>query len=133
MERSTCLFCSIYASKSNILYENESCFVLLDINPLSHSHLLVIPKKHGECLHDYNQEDLLDVLPTIQKIVNRLGLRKYNVLQNNEHLQSIKHVHFHIIPALDAVNCLKIDWSPVDVEKNYVQTQITRLIEKLKD
>lgn len=49
-ETSPCIFCSIANKKipSFVLYENEENLAVLEINPLSRGHSLVIPKKHLE-------------------------------------------------------------------------------------
>ena len=43
-----CLFCSIIKGDipSNKVYEDESCYAFLDINPQAPVHCLVVPKAH---------------------------------------------------------------------------------------
>lgn len=125
-----CLFCKLSTGNPNILYENSSCYVILDVCPLSKGHLLVIPRKHGAYLHEYDEQDLKEVLPTIQKIIKCLGLKKYNILQNNGHIQSILHVHFHIVPMTDDDNCLKVNWQHAKIPQDYVKDTIHMLQEK---
>lgn len=133
MSDKNCIFCTLQHNNPNILYKNEHCYVILDILPLSKGHLLVIPNKHAECLYDYEENELLNILPTIQKIVKSIGMKKFNLLQNNIHRQSVPHVHFHIIPALDDENCLKIDWTIVKTPSDYQQKNVKILQEKFKD
>lgn len=127
-----CIFCDLYAKNINILYKNEKVFILLDIRPLSHGHLLVLPVKHGEFLYDYQEEDLSDIMPTILKVVKLLNIKKFNILQNNGNMQSVPHVHFHIVPCVDENNRLKIDWKTVDIPSDYVQTNVAKLKEVFK-
>lgn len=101
----SCIFCNI--PKENYLYETEKSYVLLDKYPLAPGHLLVIPKSHYPVLHQCPPD--LDILDVIQYVVRKMGIEKYNVLQNNKHHQSVDHVHFHIIP-FDGTNGLKINW-----------------------
>lgn len=130
MSEENCLFCKLQKNNPNILYENEDCFVILDISPLSKGHILVIPRKHGAFLHNYQPNDLKNILPTITNICIVLGLQKYNILQNNGHLQSIAHVHFHIIPCGE--DGLKIDWKIVETDDSYIEKSVKSLKEKLK-
>jgi histidine triad (HIT) family protein len=112
-----CPFCVIYEKKLGILYETENVIVIADRYPLSDSHLLIIPKAHKEFLHLYGEDELSDVLAVTKRLVTKLKLEKYNVLQNNGHIQSVPHVHFHLIPFNSVHDCLRIDWrakSPSD-------------------
>lgn len=131
MSASNCLFCTLSTNNPNILYQNDSCYVLLDINPLSKGHLLVIPKKHSAYLHEYGNDDLVEILPTIQKIVKCLGLEKYNILQNNGNIQEIFHAHFHVIPVDEEKNKLEIVHNKIDLPEKYVENTVKDLQEKL--
>ena len=48
-EESGCIFCSIISGKipSVKIFENSDTIAILEINPLSEGHTLVIPKKHA--------------------------------------------------------------------------------------
>ncbi|MDD3994114.1 MAG: HIT domain-containing protein [Candidatus Nanoarchaeia archaeon] len=55
---SKCLFCSILEREveSIKIYEDNLSIYVLDINPLSYGHTLVIPKNHGICdVQDYKE------------------------------------------------------------------------------
>lgn len=123
-----CIFCKIIKDKNNLVFENESLTILCDIRPLSRGHLLVIPKKHCAYMHELDDEDLSQILPLIKKVVNLCGYEKYNILQNNGHIQSVFHVHFHIVPCNAPNDSLKVIWDTVDVEENYLD----QLFEKTK-
>jgi diadenosine tetraphosphate (Ap4A) HIT family hydrolase len=49
-EKSECIFCSILTNKipSYKIDENKSAIAILEINPLSKAHILIIPKSHAE-------------------------------------------------------------------------------------
>lgn len=127
-----CIFCDIYRKDINILYKTSKVFVILDINPLSKGHLMAIPIKHGAYLYDYEESDLDDVLPTIMKVVKLLEIKKFNILQNNMHIQSVLHVHFHIVPYIDEISSLKVDWAIVNVPADYVDENVKMLQKKFK-
>ncbi|KAI0793007.1 HIT-like protein [Irpex lacteus] len=98
----TCIFCKIIKGEipSYKLIETETVFSFLDIGPLSKGHALVIPKYHGEKLHEVPDEYLTEALPVAKKIATALGAENYNLLQNNGKIahQEVPHIHFHIIP-----------------------------------
>lgn len=126
-----CIFCELRKKEQNILYQTDLLFVLADVNPLSAGHLLVIPKEHAEFLHELSEKSLADVLPTIKRIINVLGLKKYNILQNNGHIQSVPHVHFHIIPYINNDECLKIKWESKKTDEVYFNTILSDVKDKL--
>lgn len=95
-----CIFCKIARKEvGTLIYEDEQCVGVMDANPLSRGHMLIIPKYHAEYLTEMPDAYLLNILIVIKKIISKLGtIDSYNILQNNKNMQSIKHVHFHIIP-----------------------------------
>jgi histidine triad (HIT) family protein len=104
------------------VYEDDWVLAFLDINPLSPGHTLVIPKEPIatlDALSDDACAAIGRVLPRICRAVLRAtGARDFNVLQNNGAAahQAVFHVHFHIIPKLDANTGLGIGWKPVSFD-----------------
>jgi len=101
------------------VYEDDLVFAFLDISPLSQGHTLVIPKEPAATLDQLSDESAAAigrVLPRISRaVLKATGAKDFNVLQNNgapAH-QAIFHVHFHIIPKLDAHSGLGIGWKPL--------------------
>lgn len=100
-----CIFCAIVNGDipSKKVYEDESCYAFLDINPQAPIHCLLIPKKHIASVDEINEENSelgTKLLLTIPKIANILGLKNgYRVVSNvgNDGCQSVKHLHFHIL------------------------------------
>lgn len=118
-----CVFCKVVRKELGpVLHETSLFVVVMDIQPLSRGHLLVIPKHHGETLEDIPDEYLAGALVLIKKIVGRLGtVTSYNVLQNNRHIQSVPHVHFHVIPYHESEGeGLKIAWNPAGISQEEI-------------
>lgn len=128
-----CLFCKIANRElGEIISENNDIFVIADINPLTKGHLLVIPKYHGSVLTDIPDPVLMSLIVYIKKIVSVLGINKYNILQNNKHIQSVDHVHFHIIPYNEEdKKGLSINWEVSEEAKRLVSNVIERTKEQL--
>ena len=86
-----CLFCKIIRSEipCHKVLETEGILAFLDINPLSKGHLLLIPKYHGEKLHNIPDAYLSELLPSAKKLIPSLfpgekeDAFQYNLLQNN--------------------------------------------------
>jgi histidine triad (HIT) family protein len=102
-----CIFCKIISGEvpSTKIYEDDKTCVLLDINPVSKGHVLVIPK-HTDCynIFDIPSEDWSAVCTTVQKIAIALEKALHcdgvNLIMNNrEHAgQVVDHPHVHLIP-----------------------------------
>ncbi|KAI5148368.1 hypothetical protein ENBRE01_0274 [Enteropsectra breve] len=94
-----CLFCTLKDNKRNIIFENEYLYVILDKFPTSSRHFLLITKEHVVKLGDCSDAVLENVLKAAKDLVSSFGMKSYNILQNNENGQLIKHCHFHLIEA----------------------------------
>ncbi|RVD93439.1 Hit-like hydrolase [Tubulinosema ratisbonensis] len=122
-----CIFCDFQKKKDLILWEDDLSYLILDIRPLSHGHLLLIPKEHSQFLHLLSDQSLSVILTNIKKIVVELDYKKYNILQNNGHIQSVNHVHFHIIPFNSSGDSLSINWDVQDVDEEYIKCASERV------
>ncbi|CAE6452338.1 unnamed protein product [Rhizoctonia solani] len=130
----SCIFCKIIKGEipSKKLLETQYSYAFLDINPLSKGHSLVIPKYHGEKLHDIPDEYLADMMPVAKKLALATGATDYNILQNNGKIahQVVDHVHFHVIPKPSATDTegLVVGWpqKPADL------AELDKLLEDMK-
>jgi histidine triad (HIT) family protein len=91
--------------------------VILDLNPASKGHALILPKKHAANLFELPDETAGKAIVLAKKIAGTLqeGLQAdgVNLVQNNGEAagQTVFHFHMHIIPryAQDTVN---VTWKP---------------------
>ncbi|HOU12615.1 MAG TPA: HIT family protein [Anaerolineae bacterium] len=103
---STCIFCKIARGEARSwkVYEDESVYAFLDINPVSEYHTLVIPKAHYENIFDVPEHELLRVMAVVKKLVvlyrERLGINHVQIINSSgrEAQQDVFHMHFHIVP-----------------------------------
>lgn len=99
-----CIFCKINNNEipSYTVYEDKKVRVMMDINPVTNGHILIIPKTHYTNLEDMP----LDLLTHIQSVAkdmysllkDKLNIHGLTLCQNNEYGQEIKHYHLHLIP-----------------------------------
>ena len=130
-----CLFCKIITGEipSAKIYENKSSFAFLDINPINHGHVLLIPKKHSRNIFDTDDEVLKQLAPTLKKlstaVKDGVGADGINIHINNEPAagQVIFHTHIHIIPRFESDNIKP--WEGVE----YKQNEINKIAEKIKN
>ena len=108
MEKET-LFTKICAGTipSTKLYQDDTCFVILDINPVIKGHALVIASQPYRNV----QECPDDVLCHMMMIAKKLECRMRDILQcdgsniliNNDPAsgQEVPHIHIHVIPRFE--------------------------------
>lgn len=98
---------------ADIIFEDELCIVIKDINPQAPIHLLVIPKKHIPKLADANNDDL-EILGHLMLIVGNMS-RQFNVedafnvvINNGENAgQTVFHLHIHLLAGNKELNLPK--------------------------
>lgn len=106
MKNENCIFCKIAAGEipSATIYEDDDFRVILDIEPASKGHALILPKEHYANLYelpeDLASKALIVAKKVIAKMTEILGCDGYNVLQNNGEVagQTVFHFHIHLIP-----------------------------------
>lgn len=119
MKDENCIFCKLANGEipTSTLYEDEDFRVILDANPTSKGHALIIPKEHYANLYELDDELASKVLVLAKKMITKLaGILEcdgYNLVQNNGETagQTVFHFHLHLIPRYkgDAVG---IGWKP---------------------
>ena len=102
--RLDCIFCMLGADSGDHIYDDENCYVILDINPVSKGHMLVITKKHYENMLEVPKGELSLCFGIAQDFarlaIEKLGAKGVNVGTNiGEYAgQVVMHTHIHIIP-----------------------------------
>ena len=87
----------------NIVFQDDICFAIEDINPQAPIHLLIIPHKEIKKVSDASEEDkdILGHLLFISKsIAQQYNLNNnYRLVINNgaEAGQSVFHIHVHLL------------------------------------
>lgn len=106
MKNENCIFCKIAAGDipSATVYEDEDFRVIMDIEPASKGHALILPKEHYANLYELPEELAAKALIVAKKVITKMtdvvGCDGYNVLQNNGEVagQTVFHFHMHLIP-----------------------------------
>src|SRR5450631_1061706 len=83
-----CVFCKILSGEipSQKVYDDPRCFAILDINPVSWGHVLVLPKEHHETWTDLPPDLAADLARAAQKVAvaakKAAGAEGFNLLMN---------------------------------------------------
>lgn len=89
---------------STKLYEDDICFVILDINPVKKGHALVIANEPYPNMAACPDDVLAHMMAVAKKIDARqravLGNDGSNIIINNDPAsgQEVPHIHIHVIP-----------------------------------
>ncbi len=119
MTKNDCIFCRIAKGEipSATIYEDEKFRVILDLNPATKGHALILPKDHWDCLYDIPEETAAGAMKLAKKLAatlrDRLHSDGLNLVQNNGSTagQTVSHFHLHIIPRYEG-DGQKIGWVP---------------------
>ena len=98
-----CLLCRIVRGELAVERIVETDHVIGFMNEgeaLSQGHCVFFPKHHAPSLHEADEAALAEILVLVKRVVRALGVRTYNVLQNNGAIagQTVFHAHVHLIP-----------------------------------
>jgi len=96
-----CIFCRIVKGEipADKLYDDEGVIAILDINPFSLGHILVIPKNHEKWVWDMNDKDYVELMLKTRYLANVLR-KAFDVEWVEEVIAGIgvAHVHVHLLP-----------------------------------
>jgi histidine triad (HIT) family protein len=69
-----CIFCEIVAGRAHAwrVYENEHALVILDIQPFTAGHCLVLSKRHVQFWHDLTGAESASVFEAAHRVAGRL-------------------------------------------------------------
>lgn len=80
------------------IYEDETCFAFLDINPEEKGHTLVIPKVEVDKIYDLDEETYIHLFKVAKKLMKnmdeKLGARTLMKVIGVD----VPHAHIHLIP-----------------------------------
>ena len=105
-----CLGCDLANKKENvhIVFEDEHVCCILDHNPFSEGHVLILPKQHVRYFDDFDKNTANSVF-NASKILSKAIKKLYNpdgitVCQNGGAFDELTHFHMHVIPRYEAQN-----------------------------
>ncbi|MCI8454472.1 MAG: HIT family protein [Lachnospiraceae bacterium] len=129
MKKEDCIFCKIANGEipSSTVYEDKDFRVILDLNPASKGHALILPKEHYKDVCELNADVAAKILPLAARIgtamEKALGCAGFNLVQNNGEAagQTVFHFHLHIIPRYEGGPSI-VSWRPGSVSPGELET-----------
>ncbi len=135
-----CVFCKIIAGEipSGRIYEDELVYAFMDISPINHGHILVIPKEHHVSSSTIPEE----VCGRMFYVASRIGVALKRALDYdgfNLHLsdgtvagQVVMHAHLHVVPR-GVEDDFHWNWRQLSYENEEKRQDIQeKIIKKLK-
>jgi histidine triad (HIT) family protein len=104
---SDCPFCNILAGDlpASIVFQDELCSGVMDIQPINPGHLLIMPNDHIEDLASLSPEVVSHMFLVAQQAaqaIRRSGIQCEGInlflADGKAAMQEVPHVHLHIIP-----------------------------------
>jgi len=97
----SCIFCNIIEGKAPCykIHEDELSMAILDINPFSKGHCLVIPKRHVPWWHELSEEENASLF-RVAKIVAEKMMKALNpdFVCMYARGRRIPHTHIFLVP-----------------------------------
>jgi len=101
-----CIFCKIASGSfgTSFVAESEHVVAFDDISPVAPAHVLVVPRKHVQSLHDLTADDhaiWVEMLSVVQRAAAVKGIDEsgYRVVTNvgPDSGQEVPHLHLHVV------------------------------------
>lgn len=99
-----CTFCAIVAGEAPAeeVLRTEGVVAFLDVKPLFHGHVLVVPTTHVVTYAELPPDDLAELATQVQRLQVAVeaatGADGSLLIVNNVVSQSVPHLHQHVIP-----------------------------------
>lgn len=97
-----CIFCRIIKKDqpANIIFEDKDLIVILDIDPISEGHCLVIPKSEAKDLFELGENLAGKIMDAASRVGNAIE-KAYNydgimITSVSGEFQDVPHFHLHV-------------------------------------
>jgi histidine triad (HIT) family protein len=101
-----CVFCEILRgdSPATFVYQDDTVVAFMDIQPITHGHILVVPREHAELMSELNDAAAMRTFRVARQLAetvrHTLGAGGVNlfVADGEVAFQDVPHFHVHVIP-----------------------------------
>jgi len=139
LQKQQCIFCHINEGKipAKKVYEDAVCFVILDINPATKGHMLLIPKDHFVVMPQAPDE-IVRHLGRVAKLLSRAAIRAVgaegtNIFVANGAIagQRAPHIIVHIIPRVEQDHIKVFEFPEKSIPSDELKRIQTSLAQRL--
>jgi histidine triad (HIT) family protein len=101
-----CVFCEILSgdSPASFTYQDDSVVAFMDLQPITHGHMLVVPRAHAVLMSELEDSAAMRTFRVARKLSSvvrtALGASGVNlfVADGETAFQDVPHFHVHVIP-----------------------------------
>jgi histidine triad (HIT) family protein len=101
-----CVFCDIVrgTSPASLVYQDDTVIAIMDIQPITQGHMLVVPREHAVLMTDLNEPAAMRTFKIARRLAavarHTLGASGINliVMDGEAAYQDVPHFHIHVIP-----------------------------------
>jgi len=101
-----CVFCAILKGEApaTFTHEDDTVVAFMDIQPITHGHMLVVPREHAVLMHDVNETVAMRAFKVARQLAElarqTLGASGANIFVADGEVafQDVPHFHVHVIP-----------------------------------
>ncbi|MFA5791951.1 MAG: HIT family protein [Candidatus Paceibacterota bacterium] len=127
-----CIFCKIIKKEipCEKIYENENLLAFLDINPISHGHILVVPKKHVIWMQEADDKTISEIFKLSKKLM--LAIKNgimCDYVQVSVGGTDVPHFHIHLIPRYH--NDSFVSWPTKKYENKEIDEITNKIIKSI--
>lgn len=116
-----CIFCKISKKEApaKILYEDDLVMAIMEIDPITDGHTIIIPKKDIKNIHHLDSETGKRIMEISKKIAgaieNEFSYDGSMIMGVNGEFQDVPHFHLHVF-GRSKKNDIRYIW-PKDINK----------------
>src|SRR5437899_3678439 len=108
-----CIFCQILRGESpaSFTYQDDTVVAFMDVQPITHGHMLVVPREHAVLMTDINETAAMRTFRVARKLAaaarHTLGASGVNllVMDGEAAYQDVPHFHVHVIHPFPKTGC----------------------------
>jgi histidine triad (HIT) family protein len=139
--KNACIFCQIIQGqiKAYKVFEDNKFIVVLDIMPATRGHIIILPKKHIQFLHQMSDEETKDFFLLAKKIIPILiqitKCQGADIYISQGISQKIPHLALNLIPRYQD-DKISFDWERKPAQEKELQelsNQISLFLNKIKE
>lgn len=101
-----CIFCAIVRGESpaSFTYQDDNVVGFMDVQPITHGHMLVVPREHAVLMADLNDSVAMRTFRVARRMASlaraTLGAHGVNLFVADGEIafQDVPHFHVHVIP-----------------------------------
>ena len=99
-----CIFCKVIEKQvpGYFVSEEKDYVAFLDIFGSTEGHVMVVPRKHGYSILDYDEKELGKIMKGVAEVAKKmkkaLKTDSITIGINHEEEKGVPHLHVHLIP-----------------------------------